>query len=127
MTAKRYRTDKSDQTLAKEVDTEKPLDVTEANELKNDVKVYGNGDMFQLLCKASSKNECWMKSTKAMEIPDVGCVVQVTTQAMMTIVKIAKLIDINFFIFGSNKFIYYADKSHLRKKSIINHELSADL
>ena len=80
MTAKRYRTDKSDQTLAKEVDTEKPLDVTEANELKNDVKVYGNGDMFQLLCKASSKNECWMKSTKAMEIPDVGCVVQVTTQ-----------------------------------------------
>lgn len=45
-----------------------------------DVKVFGNGDMFQLLSKASSKEEGWMKSTKAMEIPDIGCVVQVTTQ-----------------------------------------------
>ena len=45
-----------------------------------DITVFGNGDMFQLLCKASSKNEDWMKSTKAMEIPGVGCVVQVTTQ-----------------------------------------------
>jgi len=42
--------------------------------------VIGNGDMFELLCKASSKAEAWMKSTKAMEIPGVGCVVQVTTQ-----------------------------------------------
>ena len=45
-----------------------------------DVKVVGNGDMFQLLCKASSAGQGWMKSCKAMEIPDVGCVVQVTTQ-----------------------------------------------
>ena len=45
-----------------------------------DVQVVGNGDMFQLLCKASSQKEGWMKSTKAMEIPSVGCVVQVTTQ-----------------------------------------------
>ena len=45
-----------------------------------DVEVFGNGDMFQLLCKASSKSEGWMKSTKAMEIPGVGCVIQVTTQ-----------------------------------------------
>lgn len=44
-----------------------------------DIKVVGNGDMFQLLCKASSQNEGWMKSTKAMEVPG-GCVVQVTTQ-----------------------------------------------
>lgn len=36
--------------------------------------------MFQLLCKASSQNEGWMKSTKAMEIPGIGCVVQVSTQ-----------------------------------------------
>jgi hypothetical protein len=36
--------------------------------------------MFQLLCKASSQTEGWMKSTKAMEIPGVGCVIQVTTQ-----------------------------------------------
>ena len=45
-----------------------------------DVKITGNGDMFQLLCKASSKEQGWMKSCKAMEIENVGCVVQVTTQ-----------------------------------------------
>lgn len=45
-----------------------------------DLKVYGDGDMFKLLCKASSQEEGWMKSTKAMEIENVGCVVQVTTQ-----------------------------------------------
>ena len=41
--------------------------------------VVGNGDMFRLLCKASSQDEGWMKSTKAMEVVG-GCVVQVTTQ-----------------------------------------------
>jgi hypothetical protein len=45
-----------------------------------DVKIIGNVDMFQLLCKAFSQNEGWMKSTKAMEIPGRGCLVQVTTQ-----------------------------------------------
>lgn len=44
-----------------------------------DVEIFGNGDMFKLLSKASSKKEKWMKSTKAMEV-DGGCVVQVTTQ-----------------------------------------------
>jgi hypothetical protein len=36
--------------------------------------------MFQLLCKASSSKQGWMKSSKAMEIPGIGCIVQVTTQ-----------------------------------------------
>jgi len=54
--------------------------ISGARENVPDIQVVGNGDMFQLLCKASSKSEGWMKSTKAMEIPDVGCVVQVTTQ-----------------------------------------------
>lgn len=45
-----------------------------------DLKLWGDGDMFKLICKASSFSEGWMKSTKAMEIPGVGCVVQVTTQ-----------------------------------------------
>ena len=45
-----------------------------------DIQVFGNGDMFQLLSKASSKDQGWMKSTKAMNIHGVGCVVQVTTQ-----------------------------------------------
>jgi len=46
----------------------------------NDLEVVGNGDMFKLLCKASSKEQGWMKSTKACEIPSLGCIVQVTTQ-----------------------------------------------
>lgn len=44
-----------------------------------DVRVFGNPDMFRLLCKASSELEGWMKSTKALQVPG-GCVVQVTTQ-----------------------------------------------
>ena len=42
--------------------------------------IWGNGDTFKLISKASSENEGWMKSTKCMEIEGVGCVVQVTTQ-----------------------------------------------
>ncbi|RLC68214.1 MAG: hypothetical protein DRH97_03815 [Chloroflexi bacterium] len=44
-----------------------------------DMVTFGR-DQFKLLSKASSQSEGWMKSTKAMEIPGVGCVVQVTTQ-----------------------------------------------
>ncbi len=62
---------------------DKTLSNTTASQAKEnvpDLEIWGNGDMFKLLCKASSKKEKWMKSTKAMEIADVGCVVQVTTQ-----------------------------------------------
>lgn len=45
-----------------------------------DIEFFGDGDAFKLICKASSQSEGWMKSTKAMEIPGVGCIVQVTTQ-----------------------------------------------
>lgn len=55
-------------------------DISGAKKNVLDLKVFGNGDSFQLLCKASSEKEGWMKSTKAYEIPGVGCVVQVTTQ-----------------------------------------------
>ena len=55
-------------------------DVSGARKNVQDLDIYGNGDMFQLLAKASSKIEGWMKSTKAMEVAGVGCVVQVTTQ-----------------------------------------------
>ena len=55
-------------------------DVAQAKSQISDLEVFGNGDMFKLLCKASSKSESWMKSTKAMEVAGVGCVVQVTTQ-----------------------------------------------
>lgn len=55
-------------------------DINGARKNVRDIVVFGDGDMFKLLCKASSESEGWMKSTKAMEIPGVGCVVQVTTQ-----------------------------------------------
>lgn len=61
----------------------KTLDISDVNGAKsniNDLVVFGNGDMFQLLCKASSKTQGWMKSTKACYIEGVGCLVQVTTQ-----------------------------------------------
>ena len=61
--------------------TEKTLhnsDVSGARQNVKDIVVVGNGDLFRLLCKASSQAEGWMKSSKAMEVPG-GCVVQVTT------------------------------------------------
>lgn len=61
----------------------KTLDISDAKcAMKNisDIKVFGDGDLFKLLSKASSYDQGWMKSTKAMEIEGVGCVVQVTTQ-----------------------------------------------
>ena len=44
-----------------------------------DLQTFGNGDTFRLICKASSQEEGWMKSTKAVEV-GTGCIVQVTTQ-----------------------------------------------
>jgi len=52
----------------------------DARRATRDIKIFGDGDMFMLLNKASSESEGWMKSTKAMEIAGVGCIVQVTTQ-----------------------------------------------
>jgi len=76
---------------AKSTGTEKPgknmtakktldnVDISGAKMRVRDIQVVGNGDMFQLLCKASSEKEGWMKSTKAMALGN-GCLVQVTTQ-----------------------------------------------
>ena len=55
-------------------------DTNGATKNVKDIVFWGNGDTFKLISKASSKAEGWMKSTKAMEIVGVGCVVQVTTQ-----------------------------------------------
>ena len=60
----------------------KDLGITEVKEALAripDVVVYGDGDTFVLLCKASSESQGWMKSTKVCNVHD-GCVVQVTTQ-----------------------------------------------
>ena len=55
-------------------------DISGAKKNVPDIKVFGDGDLFKLLSKASSEKEGWLKSTKAMEITGVGCLVQVTTQ-----------------------------------------------
>jgi len=55
-------------------------DASVASKNVKDIVFFGNGDTFKLISKASSKNEEWMKSTKAMQIDGIGCVVQVTTQ-----------------------------------------------
>jgi hypothetical protein len=61
----------------------KTLDNTSIADVKlkvSDVVVWGDGDTFKLISKASSKSQGWMKSCKAMEIEHVGCIIQVTTQ-----------------------------------------------
>lgn len=95
---------------------EKTLDVVSSEDLKkkvSDVQITGNPDIFQLICKASSKEQGWMKSTKAMEVDGIGVVLQVSTQQgsnvaeAITFIPNAKiLVDVN-----GNKYI--AHPNHL--------------
>lgn len=57
------------------------IDINGTRKNVPDVVVFGVGDAWQLICKASSDKEGWMKSTKAMEVGH-GCLVQVTTQQL---------------------------------------------
>lgn len=45
-----------------------------------DIVTFGDPGSWQCICKASSQAEGWMKSTKAMNLKGLGCLVQVTTQ-----------------------------------------------
>ena len=74
-----------------------------------DVQFWGDGDTFKLISKASSQSEGWMKSTKAMQIDGVGCVVQVTTQQGVNVaealtfvpgVKLLTKVDADGNVFG---------------------------
>lgn len=68
--------------VKKEVNVSKSLHNTCANGATKNVKdivFWGDGDTFKLISKASSENEGWMKSTKAMQCGE-SVVVQVTTQ-----------------------------------------------
>ena len=60
--------------------TSKTLDNT-GTALKNPgaVVIHGNPDAWVCVCKASSEEEGWMKSTKVMQMRQ-GCLVQVSTQ-----------------------------------------------
>lgn len=44
------------------------------------VESIGPMDTWKVVQKAWNKKEGWMKSTKALEIPGGGCLVQITTQ-----------------------------------------------
>jgi hypothetical protein len=60
----------------------KKLDHTKVEDVKNstpDLVVFGDSDVWRLLCKASSENQGWMKSTKLLDTP-LGTVIQVTTE-----------------------------------------------
>ena len=88
---------------------EKTLDntnVAEARTKVSDIKVFGNGDMFQLIAKASSKEQGWMKSTKAMETPK-GCLVQVTTQQGSNVAEALSFVpDVSIKVDGhGNKYL----------------------
>ena len=82
---------------------EKTLNNTSAADaVKNDSDIifFGDGDKWKLIGKASSKEKGWMKSTKAMEILGVGCLVQVSTQQFnevaeaITFVPGVKVVDL---------------------------------
>lgn len=63
--------------MAKTMGNTNPDDVKKQT---SDVKFFSDGDTWKPLSKASSESEGWVKSCKVMEIPFVGCCVQVTTQ-----------------------------------------------
>lgn len=84
-----------------------PIKVEPATETKvSDVKVVGNPDNWQLICKTSSEEEKWMQRTEAMQVP-LGCIVRVTTQrgenvaeALTFVPGVSVYVDVQ-----SNKFI----------------------
>lgn len=69
-----------------------------------DLTTWGDPDTWKLICKASSDEEGWMKSTKAMSIDGVGVVIQVTTQQdeqvaeALSFVPFATIVD----VYGDN-------------------------
>ena len=80
--------------------------INKAKDQVKDIEVFGDGDLFKLLSKASSKSEKWMKSTKVMNLPN-GCLVQVTTQQDSNVAEALQFIpDINLQIDENNKKIF---------------------
>lgn len=76
-------------------DSEKALDVTSSADFAAkipDVQVVGDPDTWKLICKASSKSQGWMKSTKAMLVPGIGVLVQVSTQQFNEVAEAITLV-----------------------------------
>jgi len=55
------------------------IDTAAATASTSDIKVKGDPDVWELVCKASSKSQGWMKSTKRMKV-DGGWLYQATTE-----------------------------------------------
>ena len=97
------RTDLRAEWKSRKEKSKKTFENTDSNGAKknvSDIQFWGDGDTFKLISKAWSKSEGWMKLTKAMEIPSIGCVVQVTTQQgesvaeALTFVPNTKIVDV---------------------------------
>ena len=56
---------------------------TEARQTTSDLETFGNPDVWELVCKASSKEQGWMKSTKRMRVA-TGYIYQVSTEFRAT-------------------------------------------
>jgi hypothetical protein len=74
-----------DEEQSSDIDS-KSLSNTNMDDLQNttpDVQVHGNPGAWICVCKASSKSQGWMKSTKVFPINNsfvAGCLVQVSTE-----------------------------------------------
>lgn len=53
-------------------------DTAAAKAAISDIEVFGNPDVWQLICKAGSKSQGWFHSTKAMQVAG-GVVVQTSS------------------------------------------------
>jgi hypothetical protein len=58
----------------------KTLDVISPETAPSSTVIVGR-QQWKTITKAWNKEECWMKSTKALYFEDLGCVVQVTTES----------------------------------------------
>jgi hypothetical protein len=86
--------------------TGKIYDITDAKGAKEnipDLITWGDGDAWKLLSKASSKSGEWMKSTKAMEIEGLGCLVQVTTQQGNNIAEAVEFVPLTTIVDVKNQ------------------------
>ena len=52
----------------------------EATSSTPDIKIHGDPGAWICICKASSKSQGWMKSTKVLEIKGRGIVLQTTSE-----------------------------------------------
>ena len=84
----------------------KTLNVTSSEDLKqkvSDVEIFGNGDLFKLVAKASSKAQKWMKSTKCLNLP-TGALIQVSTQNCENVAEALQFIPNVNYNFNKSEF-----------------------